>query len=166
MHGNSQAERYISARRAKEKPDAPERIPIGPERDIGGEIDRSANIIAREINRIAALAGGANAGEGSRMSRDYNKWTDTDGTEHEPEQNGDTHEYFSADFSDVGERVSEIIGDAYRQIHRAVNQAGAAVDAAIKQSAENAERADSERAAAAKKLYAAAEYIIGKAGQA
>jgi 2-C-methyl-D-erythritol 4-phosphate cytidylyltransferase len=32
--------------------------------------------------------------------------------------------------------------------------------------AENAERADSERAAAAKKLYAAAEYIIGKAGQA
>ena len=53
-------ERYISARRAKEKPDAPERIPIGPERDIGGEIDRSANIIAREINRIAALAGGAN----------------------------------------------------------------------------------------------------------
>ena len=89
------------------------------------------------------LAGGANAGEGSRMSRDYNKWTDTDGTEHEPEQNGDTHEYFSADFSDVGERVSEIIGDAYRQIHRAVNQAGAAVDAAIKQSAENAERANS-----------------------
>ena len=66
----------------------------------------------------------------------------------------------------MGERVSEIIGDAYRQIHRAVNQAGAAVDAAIKQSAENAERADSECAAAAKKLYAAAEYIIGKAGQA
>ena len=32
--------------------------------------------------------------------------------------------------------------------------------------AENAERADSERAAAAKKLYAAAEYVIGKAGQA
>ena len=32
--------------------------------------------------------------------------------------------------------------------------------------AENAERADSERAAAAKKLYTAAEYIIGKAGQA
>ena len=155
-------ERYISARRAEEKPDAPERIPIGPERDIGGEIDRSANIIAREINRIAALAGGANAGEGSRMSRDYNKWTNTDGTEHEPEQNGDTHEYFSADFSDVGERVSEIIGDAYRQIHRAVNQAGAAVDAAIKQSAENAERAKEEQRRHASAARDAAEYARRK----
>ncbi len=155
-------ERYISARRAEEKPDAPERIPLGPERDIGGEIDRSANIIAREINKIAALAGGANAGEGSRMSRDYNKWTDTDGDEHEPEQNGGTHEYFSADFSDVGERVSEIIGDAYRQIHRAVNQAGAAVDAAIKQSAENAERAKEEQRRHASAARDAAEYARRK----
>ncbi len=32
--------------------------------------------------------------------------------------------------------------------------------------AENAQRADNERATAAKKLYAAAEYIMGKAGQA
>ena len=96
------------------------------------------------------------------MSRDYNKWTDTDGTEHEPEQNGDTHEYFSADFSDVGERVSEIIGDAYRQIHRAVNQAGAAVDAAIKQSAENAERAKEEQRRHASAARDAAEYARRK----
>lgn len=139
-------EKYISARRAQQSAlTGDERMPLGPERadSIPDEIERSAGIIAREINRIAALTGGADAGEGSGMSGDNNKWTDADGAQHEPYNNDKnyTHEYFSADFSGVGERVSDIIDGAYRQINRAVNQASAAVNAAIKQSAENAERA-------------------------
>ena len=157
-------ERYISARRAEEKPDAPERIPIGPERDIGGEIDRSANIIAREINRIAALAGGANAGE-EQQDEPGLQQVDRYGRHRASSRSGtgDTHEYFSADFSDVGERVSDdrrrVPPSRYtaRSIRRA-----RPVDAAIKQSAENAERAKEEQRRHVSAARDAAEYARRK----
>lgn len=146
-------EEYIQSqkRRSAEQKTA-ERIPLGPERkpvDISDEIEHSAHVIAQEINRLAALAG---AGEEQTMSDEYKRNND------ENAQSGDSHEYFSADFSAVGERVSEIIGDAYRQVHRALNQASAACDAARKQAAERAESARQAQQAHAEDAAEAAEH--------
>ena len=146
-------EKYIeSQKRLSEEQKTDERIPLGPKRkpiDMADEIEHSAHVIAQEINRLAALSG---AGEENAMSDEYKRNND------ENNQNGDSHEYFSADFSAVGERVSEIIGDAYRQVHKALNQASAACDAARKQAAERAESARQAQQAHAEDAAEAAEH--------
>jgi small nuclear ribonucleoprotein (snRNP)-like protein len=146
-------EKYIeSQKRLSEEQKTDERIPLGPKRkpiDMAYEIEHSAHVIAQEINRLAALSG---AGEENAMSDEYKRNND------ENNQNGDSHEYFSADFSAVGERVSEIIGDAYRQVHKALNQASAACDAARKQAAERAESARQAQQAHAEDAAEAAEH--------
>lgn len=160
-----EVQRYLDERRAHSEAEAPARMPLGPGRPqeeraaredtddmVRSVLRRSEELIAREMKCVAERARGANteSGDEDGMSGERNKWVNTDGheAEQEPfgaqeqraETDGGQREWhidgnLGADLAAAGERVSEIIGDAYRQIRSALDQAGAGGAAAPEQAA-------------------------------
>ena len=106
-------------------------LTLGAER-IAGEMEQMANSARRAWDAARNNAHGA--GGGSEMDGDWKGWHDARTGQPSDGQKGDTANNRSArdeqrtpdwevDFSAASERVSEIFGDAYRQIRSAVERA-------------------------------------------
>ena len=106
-------------------------LTLGAER-IAGEMEQMANSARRAWDAARNNAHGA--GGGSEMDGDWNGWHDARTGQPSDGQKGDTANNRSTrdeqrmpdwevDFSAASERVSEIFGDAYRQIRSAVERA-------------------------------------------
>ncbi|HIU47523.1 MAG TPA: helix-turn-helix domain-containing protein [Candidatus Fimadaptatus faecigallinarum] len=106
-------------------------LTLGTER-IAGEMEQMANSARRAWD--AARNNAHDAGGGSEMDGDWNGWHDARTGQPSDGQKGDTANNRSTrdeqrtpdwevDFSAASERVSEIFGDAYRQIRSAVERA-------------------------------------------
>ena len=106
-------------------------LTLGAER-IAGEMEQMANSARRAWD--AARNNAHDAGGGSEMDGDWNGWHDARTGQPSDGQKGDTANNRSTrdeqrtpdwevDFSAASERVSEIFGDAYRQIRSAVERA-------------------------------------------
>lgn len=148
---HSEAEAPARMPLGPERPRAEERAAREDTDDmVRSVLRRSEQLIAREMKCVAERARGANteSGDEDGMSGERNKWVNTDGREAEQEScgaqerraetDGSQREWhidgnLGADLAAAGERVSEIIGDAYRQIRSALDQAGAGGAAAPEQ---------------------------------